>query len=58
MIKQIQFMLKKYRENGGNCRESVFEECGHAPHFEKEKRFLEELVNFLNGVREEIGSCG
>lgn len=47
MVSQIRAVLEKYKEGGGSYRETVIEDCGHAPHVEKPEEFRELLFGFL-----------
>ena len=56
MLQQTKAMLEQYRAKGGRYREVEFEDCGHAPHIEKETRFLEELVSFVTSAYQSFPS--
>lgn len=47
MVSQMRLVLDKYQANGGNYREVVLTECGHAPHLEKPTEFAAALRSIL-----------
>ena len=47
MVSQMRLVLDKYQANGGNYREVVLTECGHAPHLEKPAEFAAALRSIL-----------
>ena len=47
MVSQMRFVLEKYRAQGGNYRECVFDDVGHAPHVEVPEAFQKALFSFL-----------
>jgi pimeloyl-ACP methyl ester carboxylesterase len=47
MKTQIRFVLERYRANGGEAREVMFQECGHSPHIEKPEEMLRVLTEFI-----------
>ncbi len=47
MVTQMRALLDEYKRNGGMYTEAVFEDCGHSPHIEYEKKFKELLFNFI-----------
>lgn len=49
MVSQTRAVLEKYKENGGNYEEVVFEECGHSPYIEKPDAFNEVFHKYLKG---------
>ena len=49
MKAQIRNVLERYRANGGEVREEVFQECGHSPHIEKQEEMLSLLREFMRG---------
>ncbi|HKV85231.1 MAG TPA: alpha/beta hydrolase [Ktedonobacterales bacterium] len=50
MLAQTRAMLDRYRAGGGDYREVVFADCGHAPPLEKRDAFLEHTLRFLRGA--------
>lgn len=50
MVTQTRYMLEKYKENGGNYEEFVFENAGHGPHIEKPEQFNEKLTAFIKSL--------
>jgi pimeloyl-ACP methyl ester carboxylesterase len=47
MKTQMRTVLERYRANGGEAREVVFEECGHSPHIEKPEEMLRTFTAFV-----------
>ena len=47
MVSQTRDVLERYVANGGTSREVAFEGCGHAPHLEREREFVEALAEHL-----------
>lgn len=50
MVSQTRYVLGKYKENGGNYEEFVFEDAGHGPNIEKPEEFNKKLVSFINST--------
>lgn len=50
MVAQTRAVFERYGQGGGTYREQVFEDCGHAPHIEKQDEFLTSLRTFLSEV--------
>lgn len=48
MVTQMRTMLDAYQQNGGSYREVIFENCGHSPHIEYQKKFREQLLDFIS----------
>lgn len=48
MVSQMRAVLEKYREEGGEYRETVIENCGHTPHVEKAEELRRLLHEFLD----------
>ncbi|CAG9319036.1 unnamed protein product [Blepharisma stoltei] len=48
MIKQMKYVIDKYRERNGKAIIAILEHCGHAPHIEKDNWFLSVLMMFLS----------
>lgn len=47
MLRQIRAVLDRYRANGGQYDEVVYDDCGHAPLLEKSEQFRGTLSHFL-----------
>ena len=47
MKAQIRTVLARYRANGGEVREEVFQECGHSPHIEKQEQMEQLFTEFI-----------
>jgi hypothetical protein len=47
MIAQLRAVLDRYATNGGSYQEVVFENCGHAPAWEKQDEVAQHLRAFL-----------
>jgi pimeloyl-ACP methyl ester carboxylesterase len=47
MVTQTRAVLQRYAASGGSFRESVYDNCGHAPFIEHPARFNAELAEFL-----------
>lgn len=47
MLRQIRALLDRYRANGGQYEEVVYDDCGHAPLLEKPEQFRATLRQFL-----------
>lgn len=45
MISQTRFVLEKYRKNGGDYKEVLMKDAGHACHVEKEEEFTKLLID-------------
>lgn len=50
MVIQTRNVLDKYRENGGQYTEIVYENCGHSPHLENENKFIRDLIIFFESL--------
>lgn len=50
MVTQMRAVLDAYKNNGGSYEESIFSDCGHSPHIEKEDEFISELTAFLRQI--------
>jgi pimeloyl-ACP methyl ester carboxylesterase len=48
MKTQIRSMLREYQQNGGEYHEVEFQDCGHAPHIEKQEEMLQVLTAFAD----------
>ncbi|UYN83987.1 MAG: alpha/beta hydrolase [Microcella sp.] len=51
MVTQTRDVLERYVAHGGASRELVFEGCGHSPHLEREREFVEALSEHLESNR-------
>lgn len=47
MVMQLRSVLNDYKANGGSYTEVVFEDCGHSPHIEHEKKFMDLFFDFI-----------
>lgn len=45
MVSQTRFVLEKYKKNGGDYKEVLMENAGHACHVEKEEEFAKLLID-------------
>ena len=49
MVSQTRAVLEKYKTNGGQYQEVVYQQCGHSPHIEKAAEFEQALWEFVGG---------
>lgn len=47
MKAQVRTVLKRYRANGGEVHEEIFQECGHSPHIEKPEQMIQVFTEFI-----------
>ena len=50
MVGQTRAVLDAYQRAGGQYREEVLADCGHAPHVEKEDETYALITDFLRGL--------
>ncbi|HCW73522.1 MAG TPA: alpha/beta hydrolase, partial [Clostridiaceae bacterium] len=48
MVSQTRNVFEKYRDNGGEFKEIIFEKSGHSPQIEEPEKFVLEYETFLN----------
>jgi len=48
MVSQTRHVFEKYRDNGGQFKEIIFEKSGHSPQIEEPEKFVLEYQTFLN----------
>lgn len=51
MAGQTRYILNKYKENGGEYQEFVFENGGHGLHVEFPEKFNRKLIPFIKDVK-------
>ncbi len=56
MIAQTRAVLDRYAENGGSYQEVVFENCGHAPVWEKQDEVAQHLRAFVSASPIAVGA--
>jgi pimeloyl-ACP methyl ester carboxylesterase len=49
MVSQTREVFERYRANGGDVREVLFDGCGHSPHLERPAGFRDALLALIAG---------